>query len=591
MRRIILTGKGRSTFFYKRRFELRSGIGERTFLFVKDLSQNVRERSVSVVRFLLSLLSFLFLLGTVGGRSETAEVFYNSDSLFFSSVYSELESRGFWSGLQDWTWTPAPYLFPDLVLYLFLRTLSSWAGFFPVQSAQLAYAVCQWAFLLFGWRLLFSVLSIGGSPRSTEKILSFGFLFAAFLLLSGRELFFFLPAFHGGIWSFLPWAWGIFFWNRNSPSLARSFSVLLSCFSGAVSDPLFVPTYFLPLIAENLYFIYGIPRDKNDSFPGKAARAIVSQIPVGVGLALSWFTLKALEKNKSIFFPFHYFSGKAQARLLQDPVGLVRGIVDTFLVLFERELPFFVLIFAGLAFASVLRRKKGIAVGTRDPEISVSVLLLGSCILVPLCLIVWGCAQGLIQPGEPVDRYFGGISSSCLAVSLLGILSLRKISSAIFSLIVLSSFCFCTNIVFSRGISFEYRPEWLVCLDEISAQEGWKRGIAGFWRSAQIRNLSREKLVSDPYESDLTVTVWQSTFRWYETGIPYSFVLLDGIGEDSVRDHFGKPERIFECGKHRIFGIDKNAGSASQKFLKRKQSEILLWKEFTGRANESSKRN
>ncbi|TGK15558.1 hypothetical protein EHO61_14445 [Leptospira fluminis] len=551
---------------------------------MKEFSQNVRERSVSVVRFLLSLLSFLFLLGTVNARSETAEVFYNSDSLFFSSVYSELENRGFWSGLEDWTWTPAPYLFPDLVLYLFLRMLTSWIGFFPVESAQLTYAVFQWTFLLFGWKLLFSVLSIGSSPPSTEKILSFGFLFAAFLLLSGRELFFFLPAFHGGIWAFLPWAWGIFFWNRNSPSLARSFSVSLSCFLGSVSDPLFVPAYLLPLLLENLYFIYGIRRDKNDSFPAKAARAIVSQIPVGLGLALSWFTLKALEKNKSIFFPFHYFSGDAQARFLQDPVGLLRGITDTALVLAERELPFFVLIFAGLAFASVLRGKKRIAVGNRDPEISVSALLLGSSILAPLSLIVWGSAQGLIKSGEPVDRYFGGISSSCLAVLLLGVLSLRKISSGILALIVLTSFCFCASIGLSRGISFEYRPDWLVCLEEVSAREGWHRGIAGFWRLAQIRNLSRDKLVADPYESDLTVTVWQNTFRWYETGIPYSFALLDGIGEESVREHFGKPKRIWYCGKYRIFGIDQNAGSASRKFLERKRSEIQLWKEFTGRA-------
>lgn len=524
------------------------------------------------------------VLSTVNTDPKLGDVFYSSDSLFFSNLYSEFNVRGNEGNSQnifrDWTWTPSPYFFPDLIGYFIIRFLVSWIGLSPVEFAQISYAAFQWSLFVFGSRfLLFNV------DKKCEKSVSFlvpvlGFTLGALLILFRQNLYLFLPGFHGGLWALLPWSWGFYFKYRGDRGRVNFlFGTVLSFLCG-ISDPLYIPTYVIPIVAETVFRKRPI-----DSKPMllKFKSFVQDSIPSTIGILGSIIVYRSLARNKTIFFPFHYFSDAMNLdTVLKNPPELVRQISDTALRLIFNEGIFFAILIIGLVYSifHILDRSRNGKVEARD---SLWILSFFSGVVVPICLIVIGLLQGVLKSGEPVDRYFGGIVGAAFGISI-GVFSYRaKLWNRILPILVFALFCFCLLAASQRGIATRYYPPWIECLDQNAKEWNLKRGIAGFWKASPVRNFSKMSLIADPFEADLSVTVWQNSFRWYDLGEPYSFAILDPIKADSVERYFGKHRRVVRCSGISIFIISEEGRISSREFLEKKQAQILLWKRLTGR--------
>ncbi|WP_238325511.1 hypothetical protein [Leptospira inadai] len=549
-----------------------------------DNKADLRKVFEKPVGFGLFVVSFFLVLSTINTDPELGNVFYSSDSLFFSNLYSEfIVNRNEGNGtniFRDWTWTPSPYFFPDLIGYFLIRFLVSWIGFSPVEFAQIGYAAFQWSLFVFGSRFLLFAVDEKKERSVSVSVLVLGFTLGTILLLFRQNLYLFLPGFHGGLWALLPWSWGFYFKYRGNRSRVDFLSGAVLSFLCGISDPLYLPTYLIPVVAETVFRKRPIG---SEPFLFKLKNFFQNFFPSLIGIFGSIFAYRLLARNKTIFFPFHYFSDSVNLdAILRNPLELIRRISETTLRLIYDEGIFFAILITGFVYSifRILYRLRRGEVEAPDP---IRVLSLVSGLAVPVCIIVIGLLQGVLKSGEPVDRYFGGIVGAAFYISVSVFLHLGKIRNRILLSVAFVLFCFCILFASQRGIATRYYPAWIKCLDRTAEEWNLKRGIAGFWRASPIRNFSRMSLIADPFEADLSVTVWQNSFRWYDPGEPYSFAILDPIKTDSVEKYFGKPRRVVPCSGISIFIMGEEGRISSRKFLEEKQSQILLWKRLTGR--------
>ncbi|WP_156860668.1 hypothetical protein [Leptospira fainei] len=513
---------------------------------------------------------------------ELGNVFYSSDSLFFSNLYSEFATRkneGI-SPFQDWTWTPSPYFFPDLIGYFIIRSVVSWIGLPSVEFAQIGYAAFQWSLFVFGSRFLLCNIDKKFGKSVSSSVLALGFALGALLLLSRQNLYLFMPGFHGGLWALLPWSWGFYFKYREKLSSANFLSGTVLSFLCGISDPLYIPAYTIPVIAES---VFKFRSNVFEPFSLKLIRFFQNFAPSLIGIVSSIIAYRLLARSKTIFFPFHYFSDAINFdTVTKNPHELIRRIFDTALKLISNEGIYFSILIIGLLY-SIFHIRYGSGKGKSEKTDSILVLLFFSGMVVPICLIAVGLLQGIIKQGEPVNRYFGGIIGAAFGILAVVFSYRTKLWSSILSILVFVLFGLCILAAVRLGISTRYYPPWIECLDRNAEEWNLKRGISGFWKASPVRNFSKKSLVVDPFEADLSVTVWQNSFRWYDYGEPYSFAIIDPVRTDSVERYFGKPDRVVRCAGMSIFVFNEERRLSSRAFLEEKQSQILLWKRLTGR--------
>ncbi|TGK06524.1 hypothetical protein EHO60_15995 [Leptospira fletcheri] len=540
-------------------------------------------RRFSIPKFLtvVSAAIFCTALVSVGGTPSLADDFYNSDSLFFPILYSELFLKGGSLGfypIGDWCWTPSPYFFPDLAAYFALRTL-----FLPFPGAaweatHLSYAFLQWTFLLAGIPVLFRVLRKEPNRNGFEFVfLSFGYLLGASFLFLGEKLFLFLPGYHGGTWASLSWVWACHFSWKKTGERTYFYGTILAVFLLSLSDLFFVPVFVIPLtITETYEFLFknrGLQRLRKFWF---------SFLPTATGLILAKILLNILDKNKIILFPGSYASGKVGWSVL---FGNPKVWWNDFTVasggLFgsnRTEISIVAFVFV----VSLFRNRIRFPTGVPEKTSRVPVLLFASLgFLSPLFLVLLAAINGhVMENGNPIDRYFGQITVAVLGCGfwLLGSMEFeRKFRLGLFAFLCFGTALLVT-VAFSKNSNPVYYPERMQCIDRLITEKGYRRGISNFWISRPMRVFSRSEAVIDDYLPDLNLFYWQNTFAWFLSDVPYTFAVMEGIDETALKSVFRDAKPVADCGSWKIYDLSDPDGEKSKALISSNRNKIGIWK-------------
>ncbi|TGK00304.1 hypothetical protein EHQ53_09610 [Leptospira langatensis] len=562
----------------------------------------------------LGALGLILSLGRVALDPSLSNVFYNADSLFFSVIYQELflkSTANFLITLKGWIWTPALYFFPDLVQYFGLRTIYLFLGKGAWEATHLTYAFLQWSLVLFGiLYLLKTVYKEEFGIQRSAVLLAFGYFAGSILFFFKKDLFVFLPGFHGGNLTSLSWAWA-FYYQWEEKKNAKSFCVLaFFVFVFALSDLIFLPYYLVPLLSLHLFQLL---RERNLL---KAKRIAYFYFPIFLGIVFARIAYQALRKNPFVFFPGTLVSanvgnGSKTAKLE------IYNLFHSFLV-FTREnwIYLVVLLLCGTALY-VLRkkeeeinaRKSGVGredekereslkevreedkvrksrekerevENTKSRELEFLFLSLG--ILVPVLFLCYGFSLGFTgrEGIQEIGRYFGSILLSSLGLSFLVLRKLadhpnRRVALGILLLVLIGSL---SLFSISQGIGLVYSSPKLDCLDKYARERNWKRGLASFWYVRPMRIFSQQKLEPDDYLYDLMLFYWQNNLSWFERKEQYRFAILDGLDEKKVIETFGQPKEVLNCENIKIFSFSEEDPSKSLKFVEENQEKINLWK-------------
>lgn len=540
-------------------------------------------RRFSIPKFLtvVSVSVFCTALASVGGTPSLADDFYNSDSLFFPILYSELFLKGGSIGfypIEDWCWTPSPYFFPDLAVYLVFRTL-----FLPIshgawEMTHLFYALFQWTFLLVGIPVLFRVLRKEPDRNGFEFVfLSFGYLLGAAFLFSGEKLFLFLPGYHGGTWASLSWIWACHFSWKRKGGRTYFYGTILAVFLLSLSDLFFIPAFAIPLaIVETCEFLF-----KNRKLHG-FRKFCLSVFPTIAGLILSKVALEILDKNKVILFPGSYASGKVGwSVLFGNPKVWWNDFTIASSGLFgsnRMEIAIVAFVFVLALFRNRIRFSEFFP--AKPPRIPV--LLFASLgFLSPLFLVLLAAINGHVtQSGNPIDRYFGQMTVAALGAVfwLLGSMEMgRKFRVGLFVFLFLGN-ALLVKVAFSKKMDPVYYPERMRCLDRLVTEKGYRRGISNFWISRPMRIFSRSDAVIDDYLPDLSLFYWQNTFAWFLSDVPYTFAVMEGIDEAALKSTFPDAKPVADCESWKIYDLSDSDGEKSKALIDSNRNKIGIWK-------------
>ncbi|MEI7013871.1 hypothetical protein [Leptospira licerasiae] len=539
-----------------------------------NLIERILDRRETKLLFVLvSFFIFLIGLGTISGSESTSKAFYSTDSLFFANVFSEL-MKGYGegnvlSGLKDWTWTPSFYLFPDLLLYILLRLLAIQVNA-TLEVVHLGYAILQWTFLFFSWNILFKRFLPEESKVSLLYRGSIWFVLGGLFLAQNRFLPLFLPGFHTGTWCVLPISWALFFAPKKN--IANYASEFLLIFIAVLSDPLFLPSFLVPvLLYESFTHLRRMFNEPKSIFSYS-----IKWVPIVLGLFAGVKVYSLLVKNHFIFFPYRYF----EKSIFENYKMIFRvSFWKSLFILFSSFswMIWGLLLLCTAVFFRLRKFRKG------DVQFqNLNLLYIFSGVVLPFFLIFIAYLSEDILPEKIPFRYVGILIPSLFGISCILVrgetLKVGTFFVSIYAVIYLSS-----SILKNKPLKIEYYPDWISCLDDLGRKSHLQRGMGGFWTSAPVRNFSKAGLVADYYLPDLSIRPWQNTLSWYSLDTNYSFAILTELDEEVLVKTFGPGGRTEDCSGTKIYVFPTKNEKLMKDFILLKKTEIDTWKKFTGR--------
>jgi hypothetical protein len=133
-------------------------------------------------------------------------------------------------------------------------------------------------------------------------------------------------------------------------------------------------------------------------------------------------------------------------------------------------------------------------------------------------------------------------------VSLLAIVSLTTVSY---------------GLATSKGISGQYYPSDLACLDDAVERGGLHNGIAQYWDAKYLQQFSRLNLNIAQYEGDLAETRWITSQRYFRRRYDFAVLSRDAestfnISPDDLAKVNGAARQIVACGSRALYIYGKD---------------------------------
>lgn len=482
--------------------------------------------------------SLFYIIALYFTHSFNMEQFFNSDALYLPALYKDLVlSRG---DFRSWYLTPAPYFFPDWILYfvsnyLFKNVYFAHAAFFCIQLI-----ITFWL---------------------TKKIFSFCFAknallitalsFSVFLLVVAQQTppvsFALSSAFHYGVFiCFLLSIWlSLKLINDNKDQINKYplfFVCLISLFATA-SDSLFLLQAALPIaLAFSYLWLEGSLSTKRLlAFSGSIVLFAI------LGLLLN----KVLMPNQSVF---------SIALSLDSVVKNINTLSSIFYTIYEKSpnlgawtIIFYIILAIIIFFHFTLREVPDVEFNKFN--IFLSVIFLAS-------VFVTIFSQILISSISLTDRYQIPVYSAPILFFplLINFISKKFLESKFFAYFGLLLFSAVLLTVLYRFPKSEWKdnfyPSEIACVDNFIENTGAKFGIAPYWQAKYMWMLSNKNIVIAQYKGDLSRDLWITNKAWYKN--TYDFALT-AIGLDSEELDFellkqinGQPSNIARCGSLQV---------------------------------------
>ncbi len=489
------------------------------------------------------------LLAVSGSLFITNQEIFQSDVLYISAVVQDLYNG---ISILGWSFTPAPYFFPDISLYAILYS------FLSHTLALRVYGIIQASLAVF---LLLRLFSPPGKRYGIFRIL-FSLQFLAFVYFQDFYAFLYLPGMHCAAFiasltlfhrirheELLPWK-GIYITLLSLVILSDRLMLVQSI----------VPTLISLIYAKRL-------RKKNPDYarrvPGSRLNYWI-KVTVGalaLGVVLNFLASVILSTGKVASISV-LNSALAMARDLRDGFGVPRL--------------FYAQCLAVLVFSIFLLHRVLLATETEiRREDQPSLIFYGRISSSNLLLFIWLPPLAAMLSGAYIDaysvRYFAGSFIVSTAGMLSILCSLRNrptahlsrftgplamafrrsgaivLSTALLLLIARDRFASSSSLLaeIPKDNWAEYYPDFVRCLDTLS---GPVTVMADYWHAKPIYLFSKNNILS--YHADyLTGKPSRviSNRNWFEGTWPPDAVYMKNLAPEVIRKSLGEPMKIMEC--------------------------------------------
>lgn len=490
------------------------------------------------LRSLLPVLLVVFGLLAMALRFHAShdydDVFFNSDAMYLPTVFADVLAGP--GELDHWYLTPAPYFFPDYLLFLPAYLITS-VPFLQISVLSLLQVVvtllllvwlarrmrvrAPWTAAISIWTCLCWLAWNAGEPF-------------AYLLVGSYHF----GAFLGALACVALW-----FTHLQSGSSWRSVPLWTTCLLAAAltfSDQLFLVQAVTPFLAINLLQSAG---------DGALARKRLLQAIAVAGSSLAGSALYPVLVKHPMRYPVELGLGQwnRNARLLSDVLArLATGPVLYTLVMV-----------AFLLLALVTIRRWRARAGSEETHLG------GRLTGFILLSAAAACAVTLLHEGSPVAlRYVIPMALwPVVATGMLCALRFRRVfvpvASSLSVLLVLSLLWQAGGEVRAHGLRLRQYPDDIACIDRALDGSGARHGIADYWDAKRIQNLSRLQLRIAQHTGKLVEMRWITSADYYRDRYDFAIVTFTGNGEvppllKQLQAINRLPAKRVACGSHLV---------------------------------------
>lgn len=469
--------------------------------------------SCSFYVLILCLFAYTYINGTVD-RS----VFYNSDALFFPSLFKNIFFEG--KHFSDWILPPSSYLFPDALLYAVAYIISS-----QVSTQILVFAILQSVLFFF---LISALLSF--FIRRSDAIFYSALISSNVILLglySGDPYgLSFISAFHfGSLLSFLILSVLLLKFLSATSTKSKTWVVIFSILvtiGSAISDSLILIQFIAPILLIGLFFLKGSKNKEILKFGlllvisfllafvlGKAFLPEMGRLDFGFGSI----------SNQSMMFVNWVIGRPAliQLAIITWPIALYCALL--FLHKNRNDIDHCVMqkrLFAFLILVSTVLALLAVGLSNRD--------------FTPRYLLPY-----LVLPAVFLFIFLNGKKSRLLAFVL-------------FSSSFLAMFA---NLEKGKTQVPPY-PEFVRCVDELAQKYNVSRGIAQYWDAIPLYVFSNAGLKVVPVLDDGSPMRW--IYNTSEFAGDFSFAVIDNnatglykISRTAIEHRLSKKPFEYQC--------------------------------------------
>jgi hypothetical protein len=455
------------------------------------------------------------------------EKFFHSDNLYIPTL---IEDIWHWSGsFREWSLTPAPYYFPDMLLYALVRPLTP-----SVEWAQYLSGLAH--LLLVIWAARAVVRAAVPAAIDAANLVGVAFAIAMALFLAGElgefERLFTLSN-HGGaaLCSLLVLAlclrpFGPMRWR------ATLASVLLSA-AGAYSDPIFAPCCAAPLLVLS---VAGL----GSRVPGDRELALRQVLSAGIGFAATY----AVRTWNAHTAEFVVDAGADQRQLALDE--LVADVTGP-----EHGVLWLAAISCGLGLLILLRRR-------RDGDRPLRMLVLWQL------MSMLSTTAGVAWSGKYHVRYLMVPFSAAFAVATAVLLDAlvrsepRRVLertgwlAAALTALGLAVVSVSQADALVRGSYQSERRRDAECVAAIMRREGVDTVLAEYWYAKPLMLFSGGQVKALQLTPELEPTHWINSLGWYRGPHQFGMLVLNSLRREEVK-RFGPPELREHCGQLDVF--------------------------------------
>ncbi len=465
---------------------------------------------------------------------------FNSDALYLPVLFQDIFERG--GHFSDWFLTPAPYFFPDYLLYL--------AGYLATESIEaqvLAFALLQ---IMCTTVALYCIAKAVENPHpaSASIIIS---IFLIWLSVNAKEPFVELltSAFHFG--AFLSSLILVALWlglakdqKTRSARLAPAMGMCAVAFLTTLSDNLFLVHTIAP------FFVASIVLQR----AGRLQKRLALPIAVlGAAILGSLAYRHIVRHNTRVSAEVGLTKLAPNAH---DLLHLAEGLFRQHPLV--GALFFIHLALSAAAFAACARKKEFM----RLPQpllllLAFSFLSQGSLITVLLCMtnipiaprylitvLIWPLIVSMFTASRLLGRrsYWIGIASCLIPASLLLTEGMNS---------------------YKAKVGDPFYSDQLACIDKAVAARSLQNGIAQYWDAKYLQSFSRSKITLAQHAPDLGEVKWITSEKFFRDRYDFAIVSKNSattgqLSERSITAINGEPAEVLECGNYKLLAYGKN---------------------------------
>lgn len=519
-----------------------------------------------LLNFGILISSLTLLIFYCRANDQILSALFNADALYLPALIDDLFKQG--GQLSDWYLTPAPYLFPDSIIYSIAWLL----GESPAEKI-LAFAVLQIAIsTAFAYLIYHNFVKTNAGSAAVLTAISLIFLgitigSTSTLSKTGNGyLFIFTSAFHYGVFlAQLAFLCIAFLYKNADKSRKPIWIAILStiAFTSALSDSLFIVQFSIPFIGTLL-----------------ASRVTAKNIGLYTPSLITATLFSSLLGMKSYDF-FISNNTKYPISIEVDKFDQQANFLHNFFLdLFNQQplLAIFLIAFYGLALTSIFYWPKTII--NKKESIFLRFLLTFSFIsaltTITATTVVTNLSSG---PRYLIPIFYW---PPIIAISMVALF----IRSHQFQLIALSLLSILALKFIGNDSSLNNQtatqPTDISCIIENINASGLSRGIATYWDAKPIQVFSGGKIKVAQYTGDLNEHRWITSGSFYQKTYDFAIVSEDQIevyklDRDKIIRANGDPKKEINCGQKTLLTYPRGQMLLNQnKFSK--AGSFYTWK-------------